>query len=74
MPRLNTENPKPTFFQRKQISIWGYVPVQAIQKPGWSEPIPHYMFRCPKHGYVVDYAHGYDMRLECPKCRQEKTE
>lgn len=71
MPRLDLENPRPTFFQRRQIAVCGYIEIGNVMKPGWKEPIPHYLFRCPKHGYVVGYAHGYDQRLTCPKCHKE---
>jgi len=40
-------------------------------KEGWKAPIPHYAFRCPIHGIVVNYAHGFNQRLECPECRKE---
>jgi len=73
MPSLDLENPKPSFFQRKQIAVMGVVPVGKYMKPGWKEPILHYMFLCPRHGYVVDYPHGYSQRLTCPKCREEKN-
>lgn len=38
---------------------------------GWSAPIMFYRFRCPKHGWVVDYLHGYSEYLDCPACHYE---
>lgn len=88
MPRLDLENPRPTFFQRKQIAVYGYIEIGNVMKPGWKEPIPHYLFKCPKHGYVVNYPQGYYRygsqhipvtndngfisELRCPKCNEEK--
>ena len=50
----------------------GHVYVGDRYKERWKEPIPHYAFKCPKHGIIVDYPHGYNQRLECPKCREEE--
>lgn len=57
-----------------KLRLKGYVYVGERFKEGWREPISHYMFICYKHGYVVDYPHGYDERLECPRCRAEKRD
>ena len=38
------------------------------QREGWKGPIMFYRFKCPVHGYVVDYKHGHAERLECPIC------
>ena len=58
--------------ERLKIQLQGYVYVGDVMKDGWSAPLPHYAFNCPVHGYVLDYPHGYEQRLECPKCREEK--
>lgn len=73
LPRLDLENPRPTLHQRLQISTYGYIEIGNVMKPGWKKPIPHYLFLCPKHGYVIDYLHGHRKNLSCPKCREEKT-
>jgi len=44
----------------------------TVRGPGWRGPLPLYAFRCEKHGIVQDYPHGYEGRLECPKCREEE--
>jgi hypothetical protein len=33
--------------------------------------LEYYIFNCKKHGRVVDYPHGYDNYLVCPKCSGE---
>ena len=50
---------KPTWIQRIKIYLFGYAYVEHRQQPGWSGPLPFYMFRCPEHGIVVDHPHGY---------------
>ena len=55
-----------------RLQISGHVYVEDRMKTGWKEPIPHYAFKCPVHGIVVNYPYGYNQRLECPKCRGEQ--
>ena len=43
-------------------------------RSGWSRALPHYAFKCPVHGVVVDYPHGYGERLECPVCRKKRND
>jgi hypothetical protein len=62
-----------SFVQRVKLRLFGYVSVGYRVKPEWSAPIEHYAFYCKKHGLVVDYPHGFEERLECPKCRKELT-
>jgi hypothetical protein len=38
---------------------------------GWKAPIKFYRFKCKRHGWVVDYAHGFNARLYCPICQHE---
>ena len=59
-------------FQRLRLRLFGSVPVGYQRKPGWKAPIMHYAFRCPVHGVVVDYPHGFRERFSCPKCLEEK--
>jgi len=59
------------FLDRLRLRLSGYVYVGDRMKEGWKAPIPHYAFKCPKHGTVVNYAHGFNQRLECPECRRE---
>jgi hypothetical protein len=57
--------------QRLRMRLSGHVYVGDRQKPGWRGPLPHYAFRCPVHGPVESYPHGYEGRLECPICMEE---
>ena len=45
--------------------------VGYYMRDGWRSPIMFYAFKCPKHGCVVDYPHGWAERLECPVCAVE---
>ena len=56
-------------WQRLKLQLSGYVYVGDRQKEGWKGPLPHYAFRCSVHGLVENYPHGYEQRLECPKCK-----
>ncbi len=66
-----TEIPKLSLLDRLQLKLTGYVCVGPKQKEGWKSPIVHYLFRCPVHGLVIDYPHGYDEKLVCPICSKE---
>jgi len=57
--------------QRVSMRLTGSVYVGDRQMPGWRGPLPHYLFLCPVHGPVESYPHGYDQRLECPRCKEE---
>ena len=35
------------------------------------KPQPFYLLYCPRHGYYVDYPHGYFGYFNCPKCIEE---
>ena len=43
------------------------------RRDGWKGALPHYAFQCPAHGIVEGYPHGYEQRLESPRCIEEKT-
>ena len=58
--------------ERLKIQLNGYVYVGDRKKDGWKKELPFYAFRCPVHGIVTDYPHGYDKKLECPICREER--
>ena len=74
--RIYVENPGESvitlgLYKRVVLSLAGQVYVEHRTMPGWSGALPFYAFRCPVHGIVVDYPHGYDQRLDCPKCHRE---
>ena len=55
-----------------KLKLMGHVYVGEEKKEGWSNSLPLYLFECPKHGIVKDYAKGFHKRIECPKCLEEK--
>ena len=65
------EIPKLNLLDRLQLKLTGYVYVGSKQKEGWRGPIAHYLFKCPVHGLVIDYPHGFDSILVCPICSKE---
>ena len=58
--------------QRIVLSETGRVWMRNEQRPGWKAALPIYAFRCPKHGLVENYEQGFEKRLECPKCQEER--
>lgn len=60
-----------SLLDRLKLRLSGYVYVEDRVKLGWKEPLPYYLFKCPVHGYVKSYQHGYDKKLICPKCLEE---
>jgi len=54
--------------QRLQLFLTSRAYVGHRKLPGWTRTLPFYAFRCPIHGIVEDYPHGYYSRLSCPKC------
>ena len=61
---------KLSILQRIQLEVMGYAYIGHRKYPDWSGPIPFYAFKCPEHGLVTNYPHGYRQILECPKCRK----
>jgi len=55
------------------ISLGFDVPIGKRSLPGWDGSLMFYAFRCPEHGIVIDYIHGYDDTPSCPKCAEEKS-
>lgn len=60
--------------QKIILRIRGYVGIGSRKKEGWSEAIPHYAFKCPDHGIVVDYPRGFDEQLSCPVCVEDSLQ
>lgn len=48
--------------------------VGHYMKEGWKGELPFYLFKCRKHGYVVNYPHGFEEKLTCPECQKEINE
>ena len=61
-----------TVLQRFKLSLFGYVYIGHRTRTGWNGPLPFFAFRCPVHGLVEDYPHGYSDRLDCPRCQREE--
>ena len=60
-------------FQRLELFLTGSAYVGHRTRPGWKGSLPFYVFRCPKHGLVEDYPHGYNGRLDCPMCSHKSV-
>ena len=80
---------KLNLFQKIILKLQGHVFIENRTRPGWSGSLPFYMFWCPIHGLVEDYAHGYwDIgkgtipvkedgvvsQLICPLCTEERLQ
>jgi len=65
---------KLTLFQKIILKLLGEVFIGNRMKQGWKKPLPFYAFKCETHGLVEDYPHGYNERLECPKCDSSHDE
>ena len=57
--------------ERLRIQLQGHLYLGEEKRAGWKEPIAFYLFKCPKHGYVKNYAKGHQEILECPECLEE---
>ena len=55
--------------QRLELLLTGKAYLGKRRQPGWKDPLPFFAFRCPRHGIVEDYPHGYYSRLSCPICK-----
>jgi hypothetical protein len=66
-----TLDPRIKLLERLKLQLNGHVYVGDRLGKKWKEPIPHYAFKCPRHGIVIDYPHGYRQRLSCPECKEE---
>jgi len=62
---------KLSLWQKIQLKLSGNAFLEYRRKPGWSGSLPFYVFRCPKHGLMEDYPHGYQKELRCIECFKE---
>ena len=60
--------------ERIKMLLNGYLYVGHEKLEGWKEPVPFYVFKCPKHGYVKTYRMGYNESLICPECLKESKD
>lgn len=56
------------FFQYLQLHLLGVTSTKLRSRPGWKGQLMFYAFKCPEHGIVENYLHGYSERLLCPLC------
>jgi len=57
--------------QRLELFLTGRAYVGHRRLPGWKGPLPFFAFKCPVHGIVEDYPHGWGTSLNCPRCKRE---
>lgn len=57
-----------SIWQKLILLVKGRVFVGYERRSGWSESLPIYAFRCPRHGIQTDNRHGFYERLDCPLC------
>jgi len=67
------EEVKLTTIQRIRLEILGITPTEKRTHPGWRGELQFYAFKCPIHGIVEDYPHGYRQVLRCRKCQNEQN-
>ena len=60
--------------ERIKMLLNGYTYIGDEKPEGWKEPVPFYIFKCPKHGYVKTYSMGHDELLICPECLKESKD
>ena len=59
--------------QRLELILNGRAYIGHRTQPGWNNTLPFFAFRCPEHGIVEDYPHGYYSRLDCPLCQPKSV-
>ena len=57
-----------SLWQKLVLRILGQVYIGHRQHEGWTGSLPFYAFKCPVHGLVEDYPHGYRGVLRCSQC------
>lgn len=72
MPREVDNTVRLSLIQKIKMKINGRVYIEHRTRPGWKGSLPFYAFKCPAHGVVIDYTHGVDDYVACPKCFEEK--
>jgi hypothetical protein len=56
------------------LKLQGSVEIGKIFIYGWKNRLPFYLFKCPDHGYQINYCSGHYMSLHCPKCLHQKAQ
>jgi hypothetical protein len=69
----DTESPlNLSIVQRTRLKLFGITPTTKKKLVGWQGELQFYAFKCPIHGIVEDYAHGYGQTLRCRKCQNNE--
>ena len=66
-----TSDIKLSRLQKLKIRLGFPVYLGKYRRVGWTGDLPFYAYICPDHGLFVDYGHGYDNYIVCPKCLKE---
>ncbi|MHB1907712.1 MAG: hypothetical protein ACYCQJ_02430 [Nitrososphaerales archaeon] len=61
---------KLNLLQKLELLLFGRASLGKHSLPGWTGELEFYLFRCEKHGVVIDYPHGTDEELRCSLCTQ----
>ena len=59
------------FWKRVRLRLFGKVYLKMKRRPGWEHYLPFYIVKCPVHGLIETYPHGYDELLKCSECQRE---
>lgn len=62
------------FRQWLRLKLQGYVYIYHSAKQGWTRQLLFFIVKCRKHGYYLDYPHGfegYNQGFDCPFCLNE---
>jgi hypothetical protein len=57
-----------SFIDRLRLKYGNAIKIGDYKLRGWKGKLSFYLFKCNKHGYVIDYPGGYNMLLVCPLC------
>jgi len=63
-----------TTLQWLKLKLTGRLLVFFAKKKGWTGKLPFYIVHCEKHGYFIDYPHGFkgwNEGFNCPSCLKE---
>jgi len=64
-----------TIIEPELIPLWKRVIIRLLGEAFAyrKDSLEYYIGYCPKHGYYLDHLRGYDGKLSCPICLEERT-